>query len=490
MAALKRRLPTNVTTLLKIHMITSINMRILLASESAVKFWFVSFAVAYAAINIALVPSMPEMQPDSRSYLIFSPDRSLGYPVFLKAVGLQGVLIAQHLLYSVALALLCMTAHRLTRSVTVAGLLAIALVVNPELNKYHSVVMTESLFMTLLIAQLAAIVRFVRLSNVNSLVLAAFFGALAATVRPTGYVLLTLPLLIVLLTRQKLQNAGWAISAALIMMLVIAGGERVASAIYHRGAAESMFAHHIFAKAAMIEAPRRAIEEQDPLRRLLFAALEDEFAPVRNLIREAPSAAVREWLTGNYEICIEYACTDELRTRTTRSDFDRAAFRVGLERIASAPFNFVRLVWVHYRALWSLYSHNHPRLASSIHEFVAAHRPLPFEPLVAALTTDAPIRWYASLVRPAIMAIGIWTGAVAFLGLLLCRGGKAPGTLAIAIVAGFSIHASFFFTAFLGVGAPRYTVAMWPAMATCLVFSGWWLLEMIRSNGAAAAKRR
>jgi hypothetical protein len=33
-----------------------------------------------------------------------------------------------------------------------------------------------------------------------------------------------------------------------------------------------------------------------------------------------------------------------------------------------------------------------------------------------------------------------------------------------------AIHASFLFTAAAGVGIPRYTLSMWPAMVTSLIF--------------------
>ena len=413
----------------------------------------------------------------------FSPYRTAAYPLFIKLVGLNSLAVVQALLFAGALAVLGFETLASTRNLAVAAILMVGVAANPELNKYHSVVMTESLFMSALLVFLAMLVRFVRRKDLLSLGLAAALAGVAATIRPPGLALLPIPILMMLACRRQLKSPALALlAAALLPAIVLVAGERALAHFIHQDNLASLAPRHIFAKAAMIEAPHASTNESDPLRRALLVAIENDFAPIRAVIAQAADRDTRILLTANYETCVEYACSDALRARNASANLEAGMLQVGLRRLASAPFAYVGLVWTHYQALWTLYSQTHPATAPVFAEFIRSHRPLPFEQLVAPLVESPPISRVASVGRPAILAVGWITGAIILLGAIAAFRGRLHDAAAIAWLSALVIHASFLFTAAAGVGIPRYTLTMWPAMVTSLIFAAWFVVTLRRKE--------
>jgi hypothetical protein len=440
-------------------------------------------AAAYAVVMILVAPDAPTTQTDSASYLQFSSYRTATYPLFIKLVGLNGLTIAQTLLFAGALAVLGFKTLASTRNLAVAAILMVGVAANPELNKYHSVVMTESLFMSALLVFLAMLIRFVRRKDLLSLGLAAAFAGVAATIRPPGLALLPIPILMVLACRQQLKSRALALLAvALLPAIMLVAGERALSHVIHQGNVSSLAPRHIFAKAAMIDAPLASATESDPLRRALLVAIENDFAPIRALIAQADSNT-RIPMTVHYESCVEYMCSAPLWSRNASPRFEAEMLRVGLQRLASAPLNYAGLVWTHYRALWTLYNHSHPATAPVSVAFIRSHRPLPFEDLVSPLVEDPAISRVASVGRPAILAVGWITAAIILLGAIAAFRGRLHDAAAVAWLSALAIHASFLFTAAVGVGIARYTVSMWPAMVTSLIFAAWFAVTLRRKAG-------
>ena len=377
--------------------------------------------------------------------------------MFIKLVGADSLPVLQPLLFAASLAFLGFETFASTRSLVISVGLMSAIAVNSELNKYHSMVMTEFLFMSVLVVLLGSLIRFARAKDLTSLAVAAILAGLAATIRPPGYALLPIPLLMVFVCRRQLAPSGRALTTtALVAITLIIGGERIFSTLMHREGALSLFPHHVFAKAAMIDTPARSASEQDPLRRLFLNALDNDYAPIRRLIGEAPDRDTRILLTANYETCLEYACTDPLRAaaRSPVAVVNSLQLRVGFERLASAPLNYIGRLWTHYQALWVLYSQTHPEPASAVARFIASHRPLPFEELVRGLVTNPPVNRLASVARPMILFVGWITSAIVLLGAVGAWRGQLRGSAAVAYLAALAIHGTFVFTAAFGVGIP------------------------------------
>ena len=102
--------------------------------------------------------------------------------------------------------------------------------------------------------------------------------------------------------------------AALAPFGVIVGSRASDGAAVHAGAPSSLIGRHLFAKAALIDAPP-ALPGDDPIRRALDDQLEDALAPIREMLARAPASA-RGVLTIYYETCLQGGCADEARALT------------------------------------------------------------------------------------------------------------------------------------------------------------------------------
>jgi hypothetical protein len=451
--------------------------------------WLLAVALAYAIYQIQLLPPTPILEPDSESYLTFNPSRTAGYPVFLSLVGPEGAIILQPILYAGALAFLGSMAVRAGLGFFMSLALMILAMANREMNQYHGEIMTESLFMSLLVMLSGMAIRFFGLPNGRWAAAASLMAGLAAAVRPSGYAFFPILALMVLMVRQRTPTALWKLlAAALIPMMLVIGVERWYAMHRHGPRATSLLGTHLFAKAGMIDAPPHATTEIDPWRERLLDALEEDFAPIRKLLREAPNSGIRTAMLSDYETCLEYSCIDPLR-KTLRTDADllpsainSLLSNVGLQRIKSAPFEYMALSWMHYRRMWSEFFRYNPMFFQGYRDYIAAHRPLPFEEYVPALIPEQPrnsneiFAYRPPHWRP--MMIGGLVSGMAFLGLVFTWQGRLPSPSAgIAALSGLTVHSLVILTALVGVGIPRYMTVLWPALMISLVFAIRWVFE-------------
>ena len=152
------------------------------------------------------------------------------------------------------------------------------------------------------------------------------------------------------------------IGAIALPIIALIAGERAVAYAVNGNRTTSLLGRHMFAKAALIEAPR-AQEPLDPARSAIEDHLEADFAPIRQvietapaehtvaadgLLRDVPGRAVhardarghtRLPARGRAEQC---ACTDRVRSHCSRAgrvrEADDSALRVVVEGVqAGAP---------------------------------------------------------------------------------------------------------------------------------------------------------
>src|SRR4030095_5531267 len=157
-----------------------------------------ALCAAYVAYCLGRNPAGPFTTPDSIRYLEAWPMYSLGYPIFLKISGARGAIVVQPILFGAALAFLGSEIVRLTRSTWLAVAVVIGSMALPQIREFHASILSESLFLSLLIVFLAFSVRFAYPPTWHLMVLVATAAGLNATVRRTAFALLPVMLLMVL----------------------------------------------------------------------------------------------------------------------------------------------------------------------------------------------------------------------------------------------------------------------------------------------------
>jgi hypothetical protein len=437
-----------------------------------------ALCVAYVAYCLGTNPAGPFTTPDSIHYLNASPIVPLGYPFFLKIFGARGAIVAQPILFGAALAFLGREIVRLTRSTWLAVAVVIGSMALPQMREFHASILSESLFLSLLIVFLAVSVRFAYYPTWHLMVLVATAAGLNATVRRTAFALLPVMLLMVLFQRHKLRGSQPPLFfvAALAPFLVIVGAEQAAAPVVHAGASSSLMGRHMFAKAALIDAPP-APPSNDRVRAALDEHLQVDYAPIRDFLASAPSD-LRAVLAIYYETCLQGGCVD--RSRALMPDLSEAQQTetlgaAAMARIRRAPLAFARLTVMNYLSLWTVDRLRHPDRAAALTAFIASHRPMPFEDLAFSLAPGETLAFHGSprvrYMQWAIGIVGIWTAAIALVGIAAAFAiPRVPPLFTIAAVSALAAHGCLLLTAILASGFSRFTQGVWPAIVMAAVF--------------------
>ncbi len=465
----------------------------------------VALCAAYAVYCLVTNPAGPITTPDSIHYLNMTPIVPLGYPFFLNITGSRGAIIAQPILFSAALAFMGREIVRTTGSRWLALAAVAGCMMVPQIRDYHASILSESLFLSLLVVFLGLSIRFVHAPTWRVMVLVAITVGMSAVVRRTGFAFV--PVMLVMAMQQRHHRGSrmaWFFVAALAPFGAIAGSEQLIAPIVHADAPSSLLGRHLFAKAALIDAPvfaeasdsaeatpdgtrrQRSSAHADPIRRALDEQLETAFAPIRSMLATAPDN-VRGVLAIYYETCLQGGCSDEARALTRAPNEARQTELMGaagLARIRRAPLNFLKLTWLHYGSLWTVNRLRHPDTVPALNAFIAARRPMPFEQLALSLGPDRTLVFESSpnvrYAQWAIVLVALLTGALASAGLVSAVvGPRLPPAFLVAGVSALAAHGGLLLTAVLAAGFTRFLLGLWPALVVACAFGGWGMLQTI-----------
>jgi hypothetical protein len=465
-----------------------------------------TLCAAYVAYCLGTNPAGPFTTPDSVHYLNASPIVPLGYPFFLKIFGARGAIVAQPILFGGALAFLGREIVTLTKSTWLAVAIIAGSIALPQIREFHASILSESLFLSLLIVFLGLGVRFAYHPTWHSMVLVAVAAGLDATVRRTAFALLPVMVLMVLFQRRKLRGSqpvrlapldqgtpALFLVAALAPFLVIVGAEQAAAPLVHAGKSSSLMGRHMFAKAALIDAPP-APASSDRIRAALDAHLQKDYAPIREFLASAPPD-VRAVLSMYYETCLQGGCVDRSRALMPNDDESRQTEVLGaaaMARIRRAPIAFARLTAMNYQSLWTIDRLRHPDRAAALTAFIRSHRPMPFEQLAFSLEPGGALEFQGvervRYMQWGISIAAIWTLAIAVVGIYAAvagvrhgYGGQAlvlPPLFTIAAVSALAAHGCLLLTALLASGFARFTIGVWPAIVMAAVFGAYYCAVM------------
>ncbi|HYB95652.1 MAG TPA: hypothetical protein VEC39_11805 [Vicinamibacterales bacterium] len=441
-----------------------------------------SLCAAYVAYCLGTNPAGALTTPDSIHYLEASPIVPLGYPLFLMIFGARGVMIVQPIVFGGALAFLGYALVRHTRSTGLAVAVVAAIIALPQLRGFHASILSESLFLSLLIVLLALSVRFAYQPTWRLLAGMAVAVALAATVRRTGFAFVPVLMVMAFMQRDRLRVSRGVFPAAVAPLLIILGAEQAAAPVVHDGRSSSLLGRHMFAKAALIEAPVAPVSG-DPLRDRLHQHLQLNYAPIRSLLAEAPRD-LRGVLSLYYETCLQGGCADrsrDLMPALSEPEQTRILGSVALERIRRSPVAFLDLLALNYQSLWAVDRLRHPDRAGALTAFIAAHRRLPFELMALSLKPDHVMEFQPSArvryMQLLMTAIAFWTAALAAAGIIAAlRRVTLPPLFAVATIAALTAHGGLILTATLAAGFSRFMQGLWPAIAVAAMTGAWALL--------------
>jgi hypothetical protein len=177
-------------------------------------------------------PLPAALTSDTALYVGFNEVRTIGYPAFLKTVialcgDLRLLVVIQLNLLLGSIVILGWAVARVVGSLVWGIAVVLALALNPCLLDWTQLLMTEGLFIPLLLVHAALVLLLLRQPSRAAAALAGMTLVAAILVRPAAYsLLLNLPLLILLLRLRQTAILAWTIIPAAVLYLAAAGAHK------------------------------------------------------------------------------------------------------------------------------------------------------------------------------------------------------------------------------------------------------------------------
>ena len=338
-----------------------------LAAGYVVVFWIVPDpgGAAWRVLGGPLEP----MQGDSRSFVVFDPRRTAGYPLFLDLVAavfgsVEAAPRVQLALAAASAWFLGWSFARAAGAPWLAAVLVPAALAASAAARFHAYILSEALFVPLSCAMAGLLALAAARPTARAAGAAALACGLAAAVRPSGAALLAVwPLLLWFVWGRIAGRRGRFAAAIAAPLALCAAAEWAAWRAAHPDAPErpTVAGRLLFAKSLLIapEPPPAADAE-------LAAFVADSraaAAPFRALAAGAPDWRSRTVLLER----AQFRLWAPIYARRFRERAEALAARRGtapdrllgaaaLRALLAAPGEWAANAWVHYRGLWTQYS--------------------------------------------------------------------------------------------------------------------------------------
>ena len=411
---------------------------------------------------------LPLMQPDSHSYIDFSPVRTIGYPFFLWSVkSVFGTYAAipflQLLFLTLATASLAVAFYRLTRQLALCFLLIGGIMVNPVYIHIFNI-LTEALSITLLIMFMNILIVFFQKSSLKLLMLLSFIAGLGILVRPVHYAYV--PILFILAFWRYYPvpvKPVYRLMASFVpvLVIVVAGcwGQYQKNGIFRL---DTMGSFNMIGKVSLIA------DKDIPSRHPQFMAEMVQFSqPVNNYLNQTLTLRMRYLLSAPYYDYFRYQYLPGINRRVNADS--RIYAETAWDIVKARPLAFAKDVWMNYCALWQLYDLQTMKEKKLLKTFIDSHIPSPY----------MSYPWYPDVASVSIKTHPLFVGGIRLVlaGIALCglimvlaaaftlfkKQAFSPLILTGATVA-LVTQSHFIVTALSQAGLPRYSFAQWPGI--------------------------
>lgn len=406
------------------------------------------------------------MAPDSAGYTAFAPNRTVGYPLFLQFVYkiFDTHTIVPTIQWSIFGAAAFSLALQIQRKWGMGyGILSIlGTLCNPEWNKYHNMILTESLSSSLLLFVLATLIAYTRNPKARKLALLSGFIGLGILIRPINYTWLAAPILFLITFWSQFKKRPAAYFSALLLpfVLIIFGG--IYMYAQHHGAykTQSFLGHNLIGKAGVFANPDYPTSNPT-----FVKAMAQKVQAYRTGVEKISTIQGHYFLSAPFYDQVRFqnqaSITKDLGIALT----DDEMFSISRELIACNPMAFAKDTFINYAALWLLLDFKTPSEKAQIDAFAASYQPSKDESYTMEFITTAKARptWLVYLLR-AGFAVFATISLIAALMLLFQGRHRVSDELFLAGTAGAIIHGGYGVIAILQAGLPRYAMSFWPCL--------------------------
>jgi hypothetical protein len=446
----------------------------------------------------------PMMALDSESYLNWSPLRTPGYPFFLWAVGIVDPELGHLHYFQMSLlvasaAFLAQAAARLGGPPWIWILMGVSILSNLFIWRYSWELLTDSVFITLVMVFLGCIAMALRRrpAGLSWLFATSVVLGAAILVRPVGYALLGVALLLGLVWHgRRLAAIGAAAIPAIVMLLAVSSWNFVNKGYF---ATQIFGGYEIVGRVALLITPD--VEVSDSVAREAIRRISAGLSPVRDhLLRESTSWSDYFFLTNQgynsqlYNYALPAISAADRSVGITAASpvavakrIDALAWSIALATIRHYPGGYIINVLANFAGLWTW-----PDISSA--GAAAALRKKLCDPAFEGFYCNSESNYLTGLIRINIPGFavplkdGLLFGLMALSFVLIFAAATRPAAsplLVFAAVAALCINANHLLVALVAHALPRYAMAMWPALLVMISAFATWVWVSARRGTVA-----
>lgn len=450
--------------------------------EQKAKIILGGFTLLAATFYLFVFSNTPLLQPDSSSYINFSPLRPIGYPLFLWTLktltGSYELVPYIQLSFYFGTAFYCaLNFYRLSQSLFLTGGLLLGISLNIAFIKLSSSILTDVLgggFLLLFLGMLFSFLLRPRLKAIYGIW--AIIG-LACLIRPVFYCLMgALPFLYFIkgnFFRENILQRILLPSTPFLLLLSLGSlGQYINHGFFK---SESFLGNNLIGKVALIADP--TIPSQHPA---LMHSFGEKSQEIRTVLDKAPSLRVRYLLSVPYYDIVRFSFLPTLTSPLhSNEDSDTFSKNLALEIIKEKPYGYAADVFMNYCALWQLwdlYSFEEGKEFEALLHTLSSQQPLTAMYAPPSIRADANKKFGSPLLVTTLRSIL----ALAFILSLLFPlvflvfwiKGKSLSPLVLGgTLTSVTLQSGYILTALLQAGIARYALLFWPCVIILLTVS-------------------
>jgi hypothetical protein len=454
--------------------------------------YIAALSVTVFLISLIIPSTTTLLHPDSSGYIEFAEYRTAFYPVFLdifqySGFSIEQVPILQTFVFSVSLYYLLWTLAQVCEKKSLLIIYVFLLIGNIWLVSLHKAILTESIYISLNMAAMAALINFFNTKSVKHIAIFALMTGLAMGVRPAGIAMLALFPIIIFAAKNYFVEFRW--SWIFSLFLPIIATQLVETVLYrgYHGDIErgSIMPIIIFGKGAMIKGDFKFNGPNQKVLHEFSNELDLEYDKVNLFLDKIPYFWLKNQALPNYEVHAQFHVLRHKRdyfSKIAKVDSDKLLMELGKQRMLQGINQWIKNSLYHYAASWALRVTSFPPFVKEYNDWIKSQADIPFNKEIKYLPMKGKKASIISMIAfPGLLISGLLSGiiGISFLVMLVAQQ-RMPLLFMLSGILSLSVHGMLIFSSFANIATPRYTTTQFPILALALLLFLFWAFKKYR----------
>ncbi len=456
--------------------------------------FLIGLTVLSFIISLSIPSVGPLLHPDSSGYIQFAEFRTAFYPVFLDVsryfgITINQIPILQISIFSLSLFFLLKVLLEVTDKKVFIFLYVVILIGNIWLTSLHKYILTESLYISLNLAAVSALINFFLKGSLKYILIFSFMVGLAIGVRPSGVYLLVLFPIILLAAKNYFKNFQWKWIVVLIIPILIT--QLAESALYYKyhGTTQrgSLLPTLVFGKGATMKGDFVFSGSNKEVLEKYSDEVDLEFGKVAPFLEKMPYFWLKTQSLPNYEIYAQFNILRNKRDYYAKEagvSKNELMMELGKQRIFQSVDQWIKNSIYYYVGSWGLRVTTFPPFVDDYNNWVLNQSDIPLNNSIKYLPLKGDLKpsSVSMIVFPMLLLAGMVSGIIGLVFLVMLLQKREISLLFILSgLLSIMVHGSIIFASIINVATPRFTVTQFPLLLLVFLFVILWATTTIRN---------